>query len=143
MHTFIGIDWLDAGAEQGVIVMETEYPPLPPLQTGIRGRCPRCGQGHMFNGFLTLQPECEACGLDYSFADSGDGPAVFVILIVGFIVIGMVLWLQVNYGPPIWVHILLFGPLTIILSLLTLRWFKGILIAMQYRHNAREGRLSD
>ena len=143
MHTFIGIDWLDAGAEQGVIVMETEYPPLPPLQTGIRGRCPRCGQGHMFKGFLTLQPECEVCGLDYSFADAGDGPAVFVILIVGFIVIGMVLWLQVNYGPPIWVHILLFGPLTIILSLLTLRWFKGILIAMQYRHNAREGRLSD
>ncbi|GGD79514.1 MULTISPECIES: DUF983 domain-containing protein [Rhizobium] len=119
------------------------FPPVDPVKTGIKGCCPRCGEGKLFDGLLALKPRCAACGLDYSFADSGDGPAVFVILIVGFIIIGMVLWLQVNYGPPIWVHIMLFGPLTIILSLMTLRWFKGILIAMQYRHNAREGRLSD
>ncbi|MGO7273558.1 DUF983 domain-containing protein, partial [Rhizobium ruizarguesonis] len=93
-------------------------------------------QGKLFDGLLGVKPRCAACGLDYSIADTGDGPAVFDNLIVGFIVIGMVLWLQVNYGPPIWVHILLFAPLTIILSLLTMRWFKGILIAMQYRHNA-------
>ncbi|MGR9448206.1 DUF983 domain-containing protein [Rhizobium leguminosarum] len=119
------------------------FPPVDPVKTGIKGCCPRCGQGQLFDGLLGLKPRCASCGLDYSFADSGDGPAVFVILIVGFIIIGMVLWLQVNYGPPIWVHILLFAPLTIVLSLLTLRWFKGILIAVQYRHNAREGRLSD
>ena len=116
---------------------------LDPVKTGIRGCCPRCGHGQLFDGVLSLKPHCSACGLDYSFADAGDGPAVFVILIVGFIIIGSVLWLQVNYAPPIWVHILLFAPLTIILSLLALRWCKGILIAMQYRHNAREGRLSD
>ncbi|MGO6905507.1 DUF983 domain-containing protein, partial [Rhizobium ruizarguesonis] len=100
------------------------FPPVDPVKTGIKGCCPRCGQGKLFDGLLGVKPRCAACGLDYSFADSGDGPAVFVILIVGFIVIGMVLWLQVNYGPPIWVHILLFAPLTIVLSLLTLRWFK-------------------
>lgn len=118
------------------------FPPVDPLKTGIRGCCPRCGNGKLFNGLLSLKPRCAACGLDYAFADAGDGPAVFVILIVGFIVIGSVLWLEVNYAPPIWLHILLFAPLTIILSLLALRWSKGILIAMQYRHDASEGRLS-
>jgi uncharacterized protein (DUF983 family) len=118
------------------------FPPVDPFRVGLKGCCPRCGEGRLFEGLLSVKPRCTACGLDYAFADAGDGPAVFVILIVGFIVIGMVLWLQVSYGPPIWVHILLFGPLTIVLSLLSLRWCKGILIALQYRNNASEGRLS-
>jgi uncharacterized protein (DUF983 family) len=117
------------------------FPPVDPVKVGIKGSCPRCGEGRLFDGLLSLKQRCSACGLDYSFADAGDGPAVFVILIVGFIVIGMVLWLQVNYGPPIWVHILLFGPLTIILSLLSLRWCKGILIALQFRNNASQGQI--
>ena len=117
------------------------YPPVDPFRVGLSGRCPRCGQGKLFDGVLALRPRCAACGLDYSSADSGDGPAVFVILIVGFIIIGMVLWLQVNYGPPIWVHGVLFGPLTILLSLLALRWSKGIFVALQYRNNASEGRI--
>lgn len=120
-----------------------QFPPVDPVKTGLKGCCPRCGVGQLFGGVLSLKPSCASCGLDYSFADAGDGPAVFVILIVGFIVIGLVLWLQVSYGPPIWVHLLLFAPLTILLSLLSLRWCKGIFIALQYRHNASEGRLSD
>jgi len=130
-------NWKDGMSEDSA-----HFPPVDPVKTGIKGCCPRCGQGKLFNGLLTLKPSCSACGLDYGFADAGDGPAVFVILIVGFIVIGSVLWLEVNYAPPIWVHILLFGPLTIVLSLLALRWCKGILIALQYRHNASEGRIS-
>jgi uncharacterized protein (DUF983 family) len=117
------------------------FPPVDPVKVGLKGCCPRCGEGKLFDGLLSVKPHCAACGLDYSFADAGDGPAVFVILIVGFIVIGLVLWLQVNYGPPIWVHILLFGPLTIILSLLSLRWCKGILIALQFRNNASQGQI--
>jgi uncharacterized protein (DUF983 family) len=117
------------------------FPPVDPVKVGIKGCCPRCGEGRLFDGLLSVKPRCAACGLDYSFADAGDGPAVFVILIVGFIVIGLVLWLQVSYGPPIWVHILLFGPLTIILSLLSLRWCKGILIALQFRNNAAQGQI--
>jgi uncharacterized protein (DUF983 family) len=118
------------------------FPPVDPVRVGLKGRCPRCGQGRLFDGILALRPSCAVCGLDFSFADAGDGPAVFVILIVGFIVIGSVLWLQVNYGPPIWVHALLFGPLTIVLSLLALRWSKGVFVALQYRHDANEGRIS-
>jgi uncharacterized protein (DUF983 family) len=117
------------------------FPPVDPLRAGLRGCCPRCGQGKLFDGILALKRRCAACGLDFAFADAGDGPAVFVILIVGFIIIGLVLWLQVNYGPPIWVHGLLFGPLTIVLSLLSLRWSKGIFVALQYRHDASEGRI--
>lgn len=117
------------------------FPTVDPVRTGLKGHCPRCGQGKLFDGILALKPRCAACGLDFAFADAGDGPAVFVILIVGFIIIGLVLWLQVNYGPPIWVHALLFGPLTIALSLLSLRWSKGIFVALQYRHDASEGRI--
>ena len=61
------------------------YPPLSPTQSGMRGLCPRCGQGRLFKGFLELEPHCRNCGLDYSFIDSGDGPAVFVIMIVSSI----------------------------------------------------------
>jgi uncharacterized protein (DUF983 family) len=57
------------------------------ISRGLRGRCPQCGEGHLFRGFLTMRPRCESCGLDYSFADAGDGPAIFVILIGGFIVV--------------------------------------------------------
>jgi len=117
------------------------FAPVDPFKVGIQGCCPRCGQGKLFDGLLSLKPRCAACDLDYAFADAGDGPAVFVILIVGFIIIGSVLWMQINYAPPIWVYIVLFAPLTIILSLLSLRWCKGILIALQYRNNAAEGRV--
>ncbi|AEW18364.1 hypothetical protein P053_02185 [Brucella abortus 01-4165] len=70
------------------------YPQVDPIRSGIAGHCPRCGEGKLFNGFLTVAPRCTACGLDYGFADSGDGPAAFVILIliIGFIVVGLALW---------------------------------------------------
>lgn len=97
----------------------------------------------LFNGFLTVAPKCRVCGLDYSFADSGDGPAAFVILIIGFIVVGSALWMEVNYGPPLWVHFILWVPLAIILSLVAMRSIKGILINMQYRNKASQGRLDD
>lgn len=64
---------------KGRTMPDQEWPPLSPLHTGLRGRCPRCGQGHMFDGFLKLRRGCEVCGLDYSFADPADGPAFFVI----------------------------------------------------------------
>jgi len=95
----------------------------------------------LFEGLLSPKPACRSCGLDYSFADAGDGPAVFVIMIVGFIVVGLALWLEINYSPPIWLQILLWLPLATILSLGGLRMIKGVLIALQYRNNAEEGRL--
>jgi uncharacterized protein (DUF983 family) len=119
------------------------YPPLPPSATGMRGRCPRCGEGRLWNGFLSLQPRCQACGLDFSFADSGDGPAVFVIMIVGFIVVGLALFVEFTFGPPFWVHVLLWVPLVLALSIGLLRPLKGFMIAQQYRYRAEEGRVDD
>lgn len=117
------------------------YPPVDPIAVGIKGRCPRCGEGRMFDGYLTTAKRCNNCGLDYSFIDAGDGPAVFVILIIGFIVVGLALWTEVNFNPPLWLHFVIWLPLATILCLVGLRWMKGILIALQYRNRAREGRL--
>ena len=108
------------------------YAPQPPIATGLRNRCPRCGQGRLFQGFLRLAPRCSSCGLDYSFADAGDGPAVFVIMIVGFIVAGAALVTEIAYSPPIWVHFVLWGPLVLILCVGMLRPLKGVLVALQY-----------
>lgn len=119
------------------------WPPVDPVNAGLRGRCPRCGEGRLFAGFLGVGKRCVNCGLDYAFADAGDGPAVFVILIIGFIVVGLALWLEVSYGPPIWLHLLLWIPLTLLLSLGALRLIKGVLIALQYSNKAAEGRLDE
>lgn len=108
---------------------------------GLRGRCPRCGEGRLFRGFLGLQPTCTHCGLNYGFADAGDGPAVFVILIGGFIVVFAALIVEVVYQPPYWVHAALWLPLILIVTLSPLRPIKGLLIALQYHHKAQEGRL--
>jgi uncharacterized protein (DUF983 family) len=112
-----------------------------PVAAGLTCRCPRCGKGRLFEGFLTLRPRCEACGLDYAFADAGDGPAVFVILFAGFIVVGLALVVEFAYQPPFWLHALLWGPLILLVTLGPLRPFKGVLIALQYHHDASEGRL--
>ena len=112
-----------------------------PIGRGLRGRCPRCGEGRLFHGFLSLRPACERCGLDYGFADAGDGPAVFVILIGGFIVVFAALMTEVVYQPPYWVHAALWLPLILVVTLVPLRLIKGLLIALQYHHKAAEGRL--
>ncbi len=120
---------------------KAHYPPVDPIKVGIGGKCPRCGTGRLFNGYLNTAKGCSNCGLDYSFIDAGDGPAVFVILIIGFIVTGLALYTEVNFNPPLWVHFLLWIPMVIVLSLVLLRWMKGLLIALQYRNKAAEGRL--
>jgi uncharacterized protein (DUF983 family) len=111
------------------------------LWAGIAGRCPSCHCGKLFSGYLALALKCNVCGLDYSFADSGDGPAVFVILVTGFLVTGAALITEILYAPPYWLHALLWGPLAILLPLVLLRSFKGVLIALQFRHKAEEGKL--
>jgi len=120
----------------------TDQPPLVrSIMTGLAGRCPRCHKGKLFSGFLNLRKECPECGLDYSFADAGDGPAIFVILISGFIVVGAALIVEVIYQPPFWLHAVLWGPLILAVTLLPLRLIKGLLIVLQYHHAAAEGGL--
>ena len=116
--------------------------PRSPIVSGLIGRCPRCGEGRLFQGFLALRPRCEHCGLDFSFADSADGPAFFVMFLSGFIVAGSALAVEIIYAPPYWVHALLWGPLILITTLLPLRPVKGLLIALQYHHKAAEGRFT-
>jgi uncharacterized protein (DUF983 family) len=95
----------------------------------------------LYQGFLGLKPKCETCGLDYGFADAGDGPAVFGILIGGFIVVFAAMIVEIMYQPPYWVHAALWVPLILIVTLGPLRPIKGVLIALQYHHKAAEGRL--
>jgi uncharacterized protein (DUF983 family) len=116
-------------------------PSPSPFVAGLTCRCPRCGEGKLFAGFLDLRPRCEKCGLDYTFVDSGDGPAVFIILIGGFIVVFAALIVEFLYQPPFWVHALLWLPLILIVTLLPLRPMKALMIALQYHHRAQEGRL--
>lgn len=120
---------------------KAHWPPVEPIGAGLKGRCPRCGEGRLFSGFLTVAPRCGVCRLDYSFADAGDGPAVFVILIIGFVVVGLALWAEVSFGPPLWLHFLLWVPLTLALCLTALRLIKGVLITLQYANKAAEGRI--
>jgi len=121
-----------------------EHAPVTLSQSALRGlacRCPRCGEGRLYAGFLKLRPACAACGLDYAFIDAGDGPAIFIIMIAGFIVVGSALVVEIKYQPPFWVHAALWGPLILATTLLPLRAMKSLLIALQYHHKAAEGRL--
>lgn len=117
------------------------FPPVDPLRVGLACSCPRCGQGRLYDGLVGLRPACSNCGLDYAFADAGDGPAVFVILIIGFLLVGLALWVEVNWSPPFWLHFLLWLPLSIGLCLWSLRVMKALLIALQYRNKARPGEI--
>lgn len=120
---------------------QQSWPALSPYMKGLAGRCPRCGRGRLFSGFLTVKPACEVCGLDLAFADSGDGPAVFIILLAGMVVVALALFVEFAYQPPFWVHAMLWGPLILLVTLGPLRPLKGLMIALQYHHDAAEGRL--
>ncbi|MFS8038701.1 DUF983 domain-containing protein [Xanthobacter sp. AM11] len=121
--------------------METKnWPPLSPLSTGLRGRCPRCGEGHMFHGFLTLAPSCEVCGLDFSFADPADGPAFFVMCFACVPAVVFGIWLEVAFQAPYWVHLVTTLPLLLATCIPPLRPLKGWLVASQYFYRAEEGR---
>jgi uncharacterized protein (DUF983 family) len=119
----------------------TEPPPTASvLAAGLRGRCPRCGLGALFRRGLVLREKCEDCGLSYAFADSGDGPAVFAIFILGVLILGGALLVEFKLGPPVWVHVLLWGILTPLLAFFLLRILKATLIALQFKHKAEQGR---
>lgn len=111
-----------------------------PVRAGLRGRCPNCGKSGLFQGFITVRPRCEVCGFDLGSADSGDGPAVFIILIAGAVVAFAALFTEVAFRPPMWLHLIVWLPLTAILCLGLLRPLKGLVVALQFHHGAREAR---
>ncbi len=118
--------------------MSTPRSSTSPVLAGLRGKCPRCGEGALFRSGLTLAERCAKCDLDYGFADSGDGPAVFAIFILGFLVLGGALLVEFRLQPPVWVHVVLWGALTPLLAVVLLRVLKATLIALQFKHKAGE-----
>src|SRR5437016_14669323 len=111
------------------------FAPVPVARAALACRCPRCGEGRLFTGLLTVRPACPSCGLDLSAEDAGDGPAVFVIFFLGLIVVGLAALVELKFAPPIWVHALLWTPLILGGGILMLRPLKAGLIALQYRHD--------
>jgi uncharacterized protein (DUF983 family) len=111
------------------------YAPVSVAHAAFACRCPRCGDGRLFTGLLTVRAACPACGLDLRAEDAGDGPAVFVILLLGCVVVGLAAWVEIMFSPPIWVHLVLWVPLILGGAILMLRPLKAGLIALQYRHD--------
>lgn len=110
------------------------------LVAGLRCRCPRCGEGRLFAGFLKVAERCDRCGLDYGFADPADGPAFFVMSGVGILVTGVWAWTAVVFDPPIWLQFATVFPAMIGGCLACLRPVKAWLVAEQYVHKAEEAR---
>jgi uncharacterized protein (DUF983 family) len=121
----------------------TEPSPPPPQLAALRGICPRCGNAPLFKGLAGFQPKCRACGLDFSSFNVGDGPAAFLIFIVGGVVVALAIMVELKFSPPFWVHILLWVPLAAAMTVGLLRLAKGLLLALEYRNRAREGRVQD
>jgi uncharacterized protein (DUF983 family) len=114
---------------------------VSPFQAGVRFKCPRCGEGNLFNGLLELNTVCAVCGFDLSAADPGDGPQIFVILILGALTAVLAFLLQALFAPPPWFHAIFWTVFISGMGLLMLRIFKAVLIALQFYHDAREGNL--
>jgi len=103
------------------------------LWRGALGKCPNCGKGAMFGRFLKVNDHCEACGEELFHHQADDFPAYLVIVIVGHIVVPLILWVETDYAPSYWVHLALWLPLTLILTLGLLQPIKGMVVAMQWQ----------
>ena len=108
------------------------------LQAALRCRCPRCGEGKLFQGLLTIRPVCPVCGLNLSEADTGDGAAAFIILILGSLMVGLAFWVEFRFNPPLWVHIVLWPSLIIPLSIALMRPIKAALVFQQFKNRSSE-----
>jgi uncharacterized protein (DUF983 family) len=107
---------------------------VSPYAAGLACRCPKCGRGRVFDGLLAVRPTCEACGLDLAKHDTGDGPAVFAIFILGAVVTPLALWLEDLASPPFWIHLVVWTPVIVALAILLLRPMKATLIALHYKN---------
>ena len=116
---------------------------LPPVQTGLSGRCPECGEGRLFKSMLGFTDSCSACGADFTDEDAGDGPAVFVIFIIGIFIIPMALGFHMILSPPVAVTFILWGIIIIATSLWLLRLMRGVMFNIAWQRKAREVRLQD
>jgi len=115
-----------------------DYPPVSLIAAGLSCRCPRCGRGRLFRGFLTVEPRCVVCGLDLSPHDSGDGPAVFLVFILGALVVPIAIFTEIWFHPAMWVHMTVWPVLILALALGMLRPAKALFIAIHYKNLRHE-----
>ncbi|MEP4053233.1 MAG: DUF983 domain-containing protein [Litorimonas sp.] len=116
---------------------------LPPVQTGLAGRCPECGEGRLFKSMLGFVDSCAVCGADFRDEDAGDGPAIFVIFLVGIFIVPMALGFHMILNPPFAITFLIWGSIIIAVSLWLLRLLRGLMFNIAWQRNAREVRLQD
>jgi uncharacterized protein (DUF983 family) len=102
------------------------------VRAALTCRCPRCGQGPLFSGLITLRPACTACGLNYDKMDVGDGFVVPILMVLGFTVVGGAIWFDFTYNPPLWLHAVIWPPVTLVLAVLMTRYLKSFLAVQQY-----------
>ncbi len=114
-----------------------------PVQAALTGLCPRCGERSLFAGMIAFATKCRRCGLDFTAFNVGDGPAAFLTLILGTIIVGLAVWLQIAFDPPLWVQMIVWVPVALVLTVLALRVAKAALLGAEYRNVAREGRIED
>lgn len=113
------------------------------VRRAVRGQCPRCGAGRLFASLAGFAPRCTACGLEFTRFNVGDGPAAFLTLLIGAVTTGLAMWLELGVGPPWWVHALIWPPVVIAGTVVALRLAKAVLLALECRHEAAEGRIDE
>ena len=118
-------------------------PAISPFSAGLRGRCPKCGDGRLFSSYLKIAPECETCGQSFGSEDVGDGAAVFIMLIVGSLIVPSALFMELVAKPSIWLHMIVWLPLSVVLVGFLLPVSKGVLFALQWRHSAGLGSVDE
>ncbi len=108
------------------------------MGVAVKGVCPACGEGRLFKGQIALADDCNHCGLDFTRYTAGDGPATFLILIYGAIIVPMAFVLETYFAPPLWVHAVVWGLVMLLATLLSLRVLKAAMVALQYRWQTPE-----
>ncbi len=116
---------------------------VSPLSAGWKCRCPECGEGQLYRGYLEMNDKCAACSADFTIADSGDGPAFFVMFTALIFLAPAAMIFELAFSPPRWVHIVIWIPVVFAFCMALLRPFKAILFAMQWKHKAEEARFED
>jgi uncharacterized protein (DUF983 family) len=113
-----------------------------PVAAALKGLCPRCGATGLFRRWLDFADRCKACGLDYSAFNVGDGPAAILTLVLGALIVGIAITIQLTWGPPIWLQLIIWLPITVVSVIGALRVAKAALLGSEFRTAAHEGHIA-
>lgn len=114
-----------------------------PLEAALKGLCPRCGARTLFVGPVAFAERCRACGLDFAGFNVGDGPAAFLTLIIGAVIVTLAIALELTLHPPMWLQLMIWIPVTGAAVVGALRVAKALMLGLEFRNAAREGRIKE